>query len=60
MKNVPVISKERILGYLEYAPEKMDLYKFVCWLETASEGYFYLVKGRRPNLSINKQLNRNG
>ena len=58
MKNPPIISKERILSYLEYASEQVDAYKFSRCLEVMSDGEFYITEGKRPNLSITQQLKR--
>jgi hypothetical protein len=58
VKEIPIISKERILGYLEYASEKVDAYKLSRWLEVMSDGKFYVNEGKRPNLSISSQLKR--
>lgn len=58
MKNPPLITKKQILDYLEYAPEQVDSYKLSCWLEAMSQGTLYVTKGKRPNLSIAKQLKR--
>ena len=58
MKDIPIISKERILGYLEYASDQVDVYKLTRWLEVMSDGEFYITEGKRPNLSITQQLKR--
>lgn len=58
MKNTSIISKEKILGYLEYASDAVDIYKFLSWLEVMSDGDFYVTKGKKPNLSISQQLKR--
>lgn len=53
-----VLSKSRILDYLEYGTEQVDLYKFSRWLEEFSGGEFYVTKGKRPNPSMSKQLRK--
>lgn len=44
------MTKTQILEYLSFAPEELDLLKFVQWLELYSEGTFYVEKGKRPEI----------
>lgn len=44
------MTKTQILEYLSFAPEELDLLKFVQWLELYSEGVFHVEKGKRPEI----------
>jgi hypothetical protein len=47
-------------AYLEYAEDEMNLMKFVRWLEVHSGDAFYIIEGKKPNLSIAQQIKRRG
>jgi hypothetical protein len=42
------IEKRRILQYLQFTENEVDLLKFAAWLETYSDGLFHINKGKRP------------
>ena len=42
------IEKTRILQYLQFAENQVDLLHFAKWLETYSNGLFHINKGKRP------------
>lgn len=42
------IEKTRILQYLQFAENEVDLLHFVQWLEAYSNGLFHVNKGKRP------------
>ena len=42
------IEKTRVLQYLQFAENEVDLLHFAKWLETYSDGLFHINKGKRP------------
>jgi hypothetical protein len=42
------IEKTRVLQYLQFAQNEVDLLHFVKWLETYGNGLFHVNKGKRP------------
>lgn len=44
------MTKTQILEYLSFAPEELDLLKFVQWLELHGESTFYVEKGKKPEI----------
>lgn len=42
------IEKTKILQYLQFAQDEIDLMNFVKWLEANSNGLFHVNKGKRP------------
>jgi hypothetical protein len=45
---VKEIDKTRVLQYLQFAQNEVDLLHFVKWLETYGNGLFHVNKGKRP------------
>lgn len=56
-KNHKTISKKRILEYLEFANDEVDIHKLVKWLQVVSEGAFTIVEPMK-SLSLTEQLRR--
>lgn len=42
------IEKTRVLQYLQFAENEVDLLRFTRWLEAYSDGLFHINKGKRP------------
>jgi hypothetical protein len=42
------IEKTKILQYLEFTQDEVDLMNFAKWLEANSSGLFHINKGLRP------------
>lgn len=42
------IEKAKILQYLQFTQDEIDLMSFVKWLEANSSGLFHVNKGQRP------------
>lgn len=51
------IEKTRILQYLQFAENQVDLLHFVQWLEAYSNGLFHINKGKRPKEKNNYFIN---
>jgi len=51
------IEKTRILQYLQFAQNEVDLLHFVQWLETYGNGLFHVNRGKRPKERNNYFIN---
>lgn len=54
------MTKTQILEYLSFAPEELDLLKFVQWLELHGESTFYVEKGKKPEIKNKFDLSFRG
>ncbi len=54
------IEKTRILQYLQFAENEVDLLNFTRWLETYSDGLFHVNKGKRPKEKNNYFADKQG
>lgn len=54
------IEKTRILQYLQFAENEVDLLNFAKWLETYSDGLFHVNKGKRPKEKNNYFADKQG
>jgi hypothetical protein len=54
------IEKTKILQYLQFAQNEIDLLHFVQWLEVNSDGLFHVNKGKRPKEKNNYFPNKKG